>query len=65
MTVPSETRHPECPLTLDLRQSPAETDFPHGTPASVEAASANGSHHRGNGSRLVSPQNVEREHFLS
>ena len=55
ITIPPEVRHAEFPLTLDLRQSPAETEFPRrtGTPRLVAPAATDvqaDSHHRGNGS---------------
>jgi hypothetical protein len=69
ITVPPEIRHAENPLTLDLRQPPAETEFPSrtGAPsagAPPAAAESTGSHHRGNGAapKPHSPQLVEREH---
>ncbi|HEX5104116.1 MAG TPA: transglutaminase family protein [Pirellulaceae bacterium] len=71
IAIPPEVRHAENPLTLDLRQASAETEFPLRAVRSVDsaptaAADSNGSHHRGNGaSKLYSPQNVEREHMFS
>ena len=68
ITIPPETRHAENPLTLDLRQPPAEIEFPRrsGTSeagAPVASADSNGNH-RGNGATLKPhvPQLVEREH---
>jgi hypothetical protein len=65
ITIPTETRHPECPLTLDLRQPPSETEFPRRLAEPVADSKSNGSDHRGNGARLSSPQNIEREHSFS
>jgi uncharacterized protein (DUF2126 family)/transglutaminase-like putative cysteine protease len=57
ITVPPETRHNECPLTLDLRQPPAETESRNRV---LPAAAAN---HNGNGvPKPHTPLRTEREH---
>jgi hypothetical protein len=65
ITVPPENRNPECPLTLDMRQSPAESTLgkplviaPVQTPAELA--------HRGNGApKPHTSRLVEREHSFT
>jgi uncharacterized protein (DUF2126 family) len=63
ITIPPETRHAENPLTLDLRQPPAETEFSRPGRAATAAADSS-ANHRGNGAppKPHIPQLIEREH---
>jgi uncharacterized protein (DUF2126 family) len=74
IVVPAETRHPENPLTLDLRQPPAESDLPQRFVAPGSAARSPATplapaavHSSGNGAsngalKPHAPVQVEREH---
>ena len=71
ITVPPEIRHKECPLTLDLRHPPAETDLrPRVIPAAAETYRGNGNgtgtaNGNAGGSSVPRPyasRLIEREH---
>jgi uncharacterized protein (DUF2126 family) len=64
ITVPPEMRNPEAPLTLDLRQSPAESTI--GKPVVIAPLELPELSHRGNGAaKPHASRLVEREHSYS